>query len=119
VCRPIVNAARSRWHVHAKIVDGAAVRERERDGRIMVNTEHDCRPGTDEDQREGANEHGGQGPGRTRLLFQSLTIISKHGPATGYPPSGPICRPYPPKITRLALRYSAVHLLPVNLRKSL
>ena len=47
--------------------DDEAVRER--DGRIMVNTEHDCRRGTDEDQREGANEHGGQGPRRTGCCF--------------------------------------------------
>jgi hypothetical protein len=34
--------------------DGEAVRER--DGRIMVDAERYCRPGADEDQREGADE---------------------------------------------------------------
>ena len=31
---------------------------RDRDGRIMIDAERYCRPGADEDQREGANELG-------------------------------------------------------------
>jgi hypothetical protein len=43
--------------------DGQAMGER--DGRIMVDAERYCRPGPDEDQREGADELGSQRAHRT------------------------------------------------------
>jgi hypothetical protein len=59
----------------------------------MVKTESRLPPGTDEDQREGASELGVKA--RAEPVAVSVTIISKHGLATGYQPSGPICWPYP------------------------
>jgi hypothetical protein len=47
--------------------DGQAVRER--DGRIMVDAERDCRAGADEDERESADELGCQRPRRTDCCF--------------------------------------------------
>jgi hypothetical protein len=52
-----------------------------------------------------------------RLLFQSLTIASKHGLKTELPARTDFAGL--PKITGLALTYTAGHRGPVNLSKSL
>ena len=94
--------------------DGEAVRER--DSRLMVDAERDCRPGADEDQCEGADELGGQSPHRTGCCFSHRHLQTRPGERIS-PPLPPTLLPLP-NTMGLAITYEAGYRGPVNLSKS-